>query len=127
MRAHSSFIAQSDPSFYVRTLRRDDVDERAEGHVEDHVFVVGVIDDERDLIGEKPRVDRVANGAHTGHAVVALQVTVAVPGQRADALALLDAEPDEGLRKLFRAFFAIAPGVPVHVAFDTARDDLRAR
>ena len=70
MRAmHASSPSAIQPR-HVRTLRRDDVDERRERDVEQHVVVVGVIDDEGDLIGKEPRVDRVADGADAGRAVV---------------------------------------------------------
>jgi hypothetical protein len=68
------------------------LDERHEGDVEEEQPVLGVIDDIADLLDEEPRVDRVADGADTGDAVVELVVPVGVPGEGRDAVAELDAE-----------------------------------
>ena len=59
----------------------------SEGQIEEDDAVLGVVDDVRDLLGEKPRVDRVDDRTHAGDGVVQLEVAVAVPGEGADAVA----------------------------------------
>jgi hypothetical protein len=81
------------------------------------------IDDERDLLGKKARVDRVTHGADARRAVIALQMPITVPGQCADPVTRSDIKADQRLRQLFGAFFAIAVGVSMNIAFDTPRDD----
>jgi hypothetical protein len=124
MGADAGLVAERNPALHVRTLRRDDVHQRGERHVERDVFVVGVIDDERHLIGKEPRIDRVADGAHPGHAEITFQVAIPVPRQCANAFARLHTQPDQRLRQLFRALFAIAPSIAMNVAFNAARDNL---
>jgi len=52
-------------------------------------------------------------------------VTIAVPGERADAVARLDAELHQRLRDLLGAQPGIAVGVAVDIALDPARHDFR--
>lgn len=48
-----------------------------------------------------------------------------IPGQRADAVALLHAEPLERQRHALDARMGVRVGIAMNVAFDLARDDLR--
>ncbi len=118
-------VRHRDPALHVRALRRDRVDQRREIDVEQHVAVFRVIDDVRDLFGKQARIDRVAHGAHPADPVIRFQMPVAVPRQRADAVAGFDAEPRQRLRQLLRAAFAIAVRVAMQVAFHALRHDLR--
>jgi hypothetical protein len=63
----SSVIAIQPRTFGHCGARREHVDERRERDVEQHVAVVGVIDDIDDLIGKEPRFDRMAHGAGSCH------------------------------------------------------------
>ncbi len=49
-----------------------------------------MIDDVLDLLRKKSRVDRVADGAVTRHGEIQLEMTVIVPGQRADPVSVAD-------------------------------------
>ena len=60
---------------------------RQEGHVEEERLVFGVVGDVDDLVGMQARIERVQHGARARHRVVELDVAIAVPGQRRDALA----------------------------------------
>ena len=61
--------------------------------VDDHDLVLGMVDDEGELIGEQPQVERVQHRAHTGHRHVSFQMLLVVPLQSADAVAVAHAEP----------------------------------
>ena len=101
-------------------LRQQLLDGREQVEVDEEELIVGVVDDVDDLLGEEPRVVRVADRAHAGDAVVELEVTVAIPGQRTDPVADLDAEVEQGLGDLLRALVRIAIGVKVDRAFHGA-------
>ena len=64
-----------------------------EGEVDEQDAVFRVVDDVDDLLREEPRVHRVQHGAHARDAVEELQVAIAVPGERADPVAVPDTEP----------------------------------
>jgi len=57
-----------------------------------------VIDDPDDLLGKQPRIDGVIDRADAEDAVPAFQMPPAVPGERRDAVAELDAVAFEPLR-----------------------------
>ena len=104
--------------------RRHRFDQRQEGHVEEQHLVFGMVGDVDHLVGMQARVQRVQHRAGPGHAVVQLQVAVAVPGQRADGLAGLDAQRRHRLGHLARAHRQVLVGVAVDIPFHAARDDL---
>ena len=54
-----------------------------------------VVDDVGELLGEQADVERVQHRAHRRHREVGLEVLLAVPAERADAIAVLDAERGE--------------------------------
>ena len=66
---------------------RQRLDQRREGEIEEQVSVLGVVDDVGDLLRKQPRIDRVQHRPRAGDAVVELQVAVAVPRERGDAIA----------------------------------------
>ena len=76
----------------VFDARRDGFDQRQEGEVEEQHLVFGVVGDVDDLVGVQARVERVQHRARAGDRVVELHVAVAVPGERGDAVAGLDAQ-----------------------------------
>ena len=51
-----------------------------------------VVDDVGDLLGEQADVQRVQHRADAGHGEIQLEVALVVPGERADAVARLDAQ-----------------------------------
>ena len=81
-------------------------------------------DDVDELLEEKPGIDRVNDRFDAGYAVVELEVAVAVPGERSDALARDDAQALERARELPRPAVRIAVGVAVDRSFDRPRHDL---
>ncbi len=100
---HVRAVGHRHPALDVRAMRREALDQRHEGQVEEDVLIIGVVDDVGDLVGEQARIDGVAHRARARHAIVDLQVPVAVPGQRADALAGLHAERGQRIRQLLGA------------------------
>src|SRR5579885_2833224 len=101
-------VGHRDPAFDVRAMRLQLLDERDEGEVEEDVAVLGMIDDVDDLLGEEARIDGMADRAHAGDAIIDLEMAKAVPGKRADAVRLLDAQPNERIGELPRAGMGVA-------------------
>ena len=100
------------------------LDQLEEGQVEEHVLVLGMIDDVADLLGEQARIDGVTHGAAARGGVVDLEMAEAVPGQRADAIRRPHPERAERVGELARAPVCVPVGVAVDAALDHARDDL---
>ncbi len=123
---HVRAVAHHHPALHARAMRRHAFHQRQEGGIEEHVLVFGVVDDVGDLLGEQARVDGMAYRSRARYAVVDLQVTIAIPGQRADTVARLHAQRGDGLGQLARAQLAVAVGITVQIAFGPSRDDFRA-
>jgi hypothetical protein len=62
------------------------LDQRQESEIEAQGLVFGMVRDPRDLVGMQARIDGVQHAPAAAHAVIELQVAVAVPGQRGDAI-----------------------------------------
>jgi hypothetical protein len=73
-------------------LRQDPRQQRDQRRVDDDHLVFGVPDDEHELLGEQPDVQRVQDGAHARHREVRDQVLRVVPHERADPLVAGDPE-----------------------------------
>jgi len=119
-------VAHDDERAHGVQLGREGLELRHEHVVHEQDEVGGVVDDVGDLLGEEPDVHGVQDGAARRDAEVQLQVTVRVPGERADAVAGLHAERSQRVPQ--------APGAPVHLrvrlALEPARraaDDLTIR
>ncbi len=69
--------------------------ERNQRLVYEKDLVLGVIDDEFQVLWKQAQVEGVQDGAHAGHCVIQLEVPVVVPGQRGHPISRLDAEPLE--------------------------------
>jgi hypothetical protein len=102
----------------------DRLDQRKEGQVEEQRLVFGVVGDVDDLIRVQARVERVKDRAGPGHRVVELHVAMAVPRQRRDTVAALDAETGERVGHPARACRQFAIGRAMDVALDPSRHDL---
>jgi hypothetical protein len=102
--------------------RGDRLDQRQEGQVEEKDLVLGMVGDPDDLVRVQARVERVQHGARTRHRVVQLHVAVAVPRQRRDAVAELDALRGERVGHPARTAGELAIGRAVEVTLDAARD-----
>ena len=74
--------------------------------------------------GKQPRVERVVDAAHAHDAVPGFDMARRVPGERADALARLEAVAFQPLRHLQRTGADVAIGGAHDRPFDRARDDL---
>ena len=107
--------------------RRDPLDERQEGQVEQQDAVARVRRDIDDLVVEQPRVDRVCDGTHAADAVQALDVAPRVPGERRHPVAAADAEPRQRRREPPRPRRDAAPGRAVDAALDREADDFASR
>src|ERR1019366_5501990 len=81
-------------------------------------------DNVADLVGEQARVHRVQHTARAADTVVKFQVPVAVPRQRGDALARLDADCLQRVGDPFRTRRDTGPGSAVKRAFRIARNNL---
>ncbi len=119
-------VGHRHPALHLRAVRLELGDERRKGEIEEDVFILGVIDDVDDLLGEEPRIDGVADRAHAGDGEIDLEMAEAVPGERADAIRLFDAEPDQRVGEPPGARMRVAIGVTVDRPFDRAGDDFGA-
>jgi hypothetical protein len=100
------------------------LDQRPEGHVEEHHLVFGVVGDVDDLVRMQPGVHGVQHAARAADAVVQLHVPVRVPGQRGGALARLHAQRLQRVGHPARARRDLTVGAAVDITFDTPRHDL---
>jgi hypothetical protein len=117
-------VGHRDPRVHRRARGGERFDERRERRVEKDAAICGVIDDVAELLGKKSRIDRVDHRAHARDRVVQLEVPVAVPGERGNAIAVDDALPGQRARELARSRMRVAIRVAMNRAFDGARDDL---
>ncbi len=83
----------------ARQAIRDRGKARRERVIDEDHAVLSVVDHVREVVGVKADVERVQDRAGAGDREVALEVALAVPGERADPLALLDAETTERVRE----------------------------
>ena len=110
--------------FTVVEFPRDLLDQRQEGYVEEQNLVAGVVDDVGDLLGEEPRIDRVDDRAAARDGVIKLVVAVGVPGERAHAVLMADAKPDQRVGEPARPGRGLRIGVAPNPAFGQPADDL---
>ena len=99
-------------------------DDRQQVQVDEDDLVFGMVGDVAHMLRREARIDRVQHGAEAGDAEVELEMAIGVPGQRADAVAELDAEALERFGKLLGTLLRVAIAVAVDRTFDRARDDL---
>ena len=90
-------LAERDPVLHGRAFRSDRFHQREEAHVEAEDLVLGVVHDPDQLVGRQTRVERVDHAPTAAHAVVELEVAIAVPSERRDARALRKTECIEGV------------------------------
>jgi hypothetical protein len=100
---HMRGIRQHDHLFERRHQRRDLLDDRHEGDVDEEEAVSRVIHDPGDLLREKPRVQRVIDRAAAHDAIPGFQMPPGVPGKRPDTVADLDPVLFQALCQLQRA------------------------
>ena len=123
---HVRRIGQHHVALDAGKPRRDLLDERHEGEVDEEQPVLGVVDDPGDLVLEEPRIDRVVDGADADDAVPGLEMPPGVPGERRDPVAEPMPSRVEALRDLERAPPDLGVVGAVDRPLDRARDRPRA-
>ena len=83
---HVRPVGHEDEGSQARARGTQLLHQRHEREVEEKHRVLGVVQDPRDLVREKPRVDGVHHRAAAGDGVVELEVAVGIPGERGDAI-----------------------------------------
>jgi len=121
---HVRFVRHDDHGFQLGQLIGQGLQNRHEVQVGKQHAIVCVFNDVANLILKQTRVDGVAHQARARYAVIQLQVTIAVPGQGSDAVAMLQTHFFQRIGQLLAALGQIGIGVPVNVAFNGLRDDL---
>src|SRR5712692_10119517 len=89
------------------------LEEWEERLIDEEDLVLSILDDEFQVLWEQTQVERMQDGAHAGHGVVQLKVSVVVPRQRGHAIAGFDAESLEGAGEAIDAADHLAIGRPV--------------
>jgi hypothetical protein len=117
-------VGEDDDVGGVVEPRQDRGDGADEHRVDEQDLVVGVVDDEDELVLEQARVDGVAHHPGPGDAVVQLEVAVVVPGQGADAVTHGQAAAFKGVGELPSPGEGLPVGVPVAGVVDGEGDDL---
>ncbi len=97
--------------------------QRREHRVEEHIGVLGVMHDVLELIRKEPRIDGVQHPSGAGHAVVELEMPVAVPGERRDAIAGARAERIERIGDPLRPGGDLGESRAMEGPFRIARND----
>ena len=95
--------------------------------IHEHDLIVGIVDDERELVGVKPEIQGVEDTAHQRDAEVRLEMLVVVPAERGHPIAGTDAETLQRAGQAPRAGGEIGVGVPVDRLVRPTRDDLAPR
>ena len=75
-----------------------------------------------DLVRVQPRIKGVQHTPRSAHTKIQLEVAVAIPSQRCDAVAKRQIHTIQCIGHLARTQGHIFVGVAVNIAFDTARD-----
>jgi hypothetical protein len=117
-------VGEDHIAFELRQPRLQLLEQRHERRVEEQPAILGMIDDVDDLVFEQPRIDRVTDEPGAGHAVVDLEVPEVVPGQRRDAIALLQLQALQSIGELARARERLAERIAVTRMVRGDRNDL---
>ena len=117
-------VGEDDDPLERRDLRRDLLDQRHEGQVNEQRLVLSVIHDPGDLLREEARVQRVVDTTHAHDAVPGLKMARGVPRKGRDTISHLVALALEALGSLSRTKMNIAVGRAHDRTLDRARDDL---
>ena len=95
--------ALDDDVLHGRELVTDLGEQGDHGGIDDDHPVFGMVDHVGQLVGEQPDVQGVQHRPHARHGQVGLEMGLVVPHERADAVALFDAEAVEGRGELIGA------------------------
>src|SRR5437899_12460311 len=85
-----------------------------------------MIRDVLDLVRKEARIDRVQYGPHSRHAEIELHVPMVVPRERCDAIPWVDAEHEQGFRRLFRTATDVGVRATMDRTLDHPRDNFGA-
>jgi len=102
------------------------VEDRDQGLVDEEDLVLGIPDDELEVLRKEAQVEGVEHGAHGGDRVIELEVAVVVPAEGRDPVALADTEALQGARQLVDPGHHLAVGGAVDAAL-LLGDDLLPR
>ena len=121
---HVGAVGHDHDMLHRLEMRPHALDDRQQVEVDEDRLVLGVVGDVGDVLGRQPRVDRVQHGADAGDAEIELEVAIGVPGDGADRIAELDAQPLQGLGELLGALGRVLVAVAVDRPLDRAGHDL---
>ncbi len=122
---HVIAVRHDDETLHTLQFGLHLLQQRHEGQVDEDELILGMVRDVDDLFGKQAGIDRVQDGTQTGDAVVAFQVPVGVPSQRADPVTQLHAQTGQRVGELLGAFVGTRVGVAMDRAFDRPGHDLR--
>ena len=106
--------------------RRELAVERQQHVVDDQEAVPGVRSDPAGVARREAQVERVHDPARGRNAEVALQMSVMVPKERGDAIALLKTQPPERRAERAGAGVEVGVGMAPQALVGQPRDDLRS-
>ena len=99
-------------------------DDRHQVEVDEDDLILGMVGDVGHMLGRQARVQRVQHGADAGDAEVELEMPIGVPGDGADPVAELDAQPLQRFGELLGALVRVLVAVAMDRPLDGARHDL---
>ena len=108
-------------------LRRDFFPQRQQAAIDEYHLVVGVVDDERELVGVETKIERVEHATHERDAEVRLEMLIVVPAERGNAVLGADAQALEPACQPARAVGEVGVRVPMERPVRPACDDGAAR
>ena len=123
-RRHRFGAGHHDRALDRRQLAVQRREHRQQRRVDEQQLVLGVVDDELQLLRKKAWIDRVQHGAQARDRVVELEVAIVVPGQRAHPVAGPDARGLQRVRELARAAEHLTPVRAVPRLVESDRHDL---
>jgi len=104
-------------------LRQDGGDQGGKTRIDEQIAVVGVVDDEFDLLAEQARIDRVQHEAGARHGKVQFEMAMIVPRQGRHAIAGPEPQPRQGMGQLVHPHRALGIAVAVQARILIARHD----
>ena len=108
---HVLLVGHDDKTLDIWDVVRDRLEQRHEHDVGKDPAILGMVDDENQLLREQSRVDRVADVARPADAVIGLDVPVVVPCKRRDSVARIRTQPGERIGELPGAIDTIPIGI----------------
>ena len=116
-------VRHDDKTLYIRDMFDNGFNQGDKSQIHKDVFVLRMVYNVGNLLGEQAGIYGVANGAHSGNPVINFHVTVSVPGEGGDTITLFDVQLGECLRQLARANGAILLSIPMNRPFNGSRNN----